>query len=74
MKDLGEDLSFFDDHCHKRSGKFINILIAINHIMLYTKRSDYQPIRASIVGSRNKLKKSHEGVIIIGRFAHPAGN
>ena len=54
MKDLGKDLSFlrilkklfsfFDDHCHKKPGKFINILIAINHIMLYIKRSDYQPV------------------------------
>jgi hypothetical protein len=61
MKELGEDLSFlcifkkifpfFDDHYLKKTGKFINILISINHILLYTKRSDDQPVLASISDS-----------------------
>jgi len=34
---------FFDGYLRENPGKFINILIAINHIMLYTKWHDNQP-------------------------------
>jgi hypothetical protein len=45
------DFPFFDDYCPEIPGKFINILITINHIMLYTKWSGNQPGCTSIVGS-----------------------
>jgi hypothetical protein len=34
---------FFDGDLRQNAGKFINILIGINHIMLYTKWPDTQP-------------------------------
>ena len=42
--------SIFDGYLRENPGKFINILIAINHIMLYTKWRDNQPDSFVITG------------------------
>ena len=49
---------FFDGHLHEKPGKFINILIAINHIMLYTKWHDNQPDGFVITGFENSENTS----------------